>query len=280
MPPQFAMVPLEVCQDSRLTKMQLRVLVALLSFRNKNSDTLWPKRETLAERCGYSINNVSKVTSQLVDLGWLVKTGKGGFSKASQYRVTVPELDRVVPRETQSKADRVDGPITLSELDRVDSETTLSKPETVSKVDTVSKLDSNTLSGLDRGKEQTNEQTNNKYLGDYDFSAWPGLPSEQVWKDFKQLRRAKKAPVTQTVINQIGKQLALAQQNDISVEEFFSEWVASGYQGFETEWLLSRRARNGQHPRTSTARPQSAADRKREARERWERENGISEANP
>lgn len=88
----FSIVPVEVCMDSRLTKMQLRVLIALLSFRNKNTDTVWPKREQIALKCGYAITVISRVTTQLVELGWLEKVGKGGFSKSSEYRITVPNL--------------------------------------------------------------------------------------------------------------------------------------------------------------------------------------------
>lgn len=88
----FAMVPVEACMDPRLTKMQLRLLICLLSFRAKNTDTIWPKRSSISERCGYTESVVSRVTSQLVDLGWLVKVGRGGFSKSCEYRITVPEL--------------------------------------------------------------------------------------------------------------------------------------------------------------------------------------------
>lgn len=99
MPPNFAIVPVEVCMDGRLSKMQIRVLVALLSFRAKNTDTVWPKRSQIAERCGYDERVITRVTTQLVKLGWLEKVGKGGFSKSCEYRITVPEFEEV-PRGT------------------------------------------------------------------------------------------------------------------------------------------------------------------------------------
>lgn len=111
----FAIVPVEACIDPRLTKMQLRMLIALLSFRNKNTDTIWPKRETLAKRCGYSINTVSKITGQLVDLGWLIKTGSGGRSSSSSYKVTVPDLDTVLHDETVAEVETVSNSETVSE---------------------------------------------------------------------------------------------------------------------------------------------------------------------
>lgn len=87
----FAIVPIEAAMDDRLTKMHYRVLIALLSFRRSNSDTVFPWRETLAGRCGYSVNTVSRVTGQLVSLGWLVKVGNGGRNQPAKYRVTTPE---------------------------------------------------------------------------------------------------------------------------------------------------------------------------------------------
>src|SRR5690606_1259398 len=96
-------------------KMQLRLLIALLSFRAKNSDTIWPKRETLSKRCGYSINTISKITGQLVDLGWLIKTGSGGRSSPSSYKITVPDLDTVSPEETVAEVDTVSNSETVPE---------------------------------------------------------------------------------------------------------------------------------------------------------------------
>lgn len=249
MPPSFAMVPLEVCADPRLTKMQIRVLIALLSFRSKNTDTVWPKRQTLAERCGYSAGTVSKVTAQLVDLGWLKKDGNGGRSKANHYRVTVPDLDKVLERET------------LSDSDTLSGQETLSKVETVPGLETVPGSATKTLSGLDKGIEQTNEQTN-KYLGDFDFSTWPEVPGEQVWKDFKQHRSKRKAVITQTVINQLGKQFTLAYQDGRSVDECLATMQESGWTGFQYSWVLNREGRNGGiNSGSGTKQNQSRSDR-------------------
>lgn len=90
----FAIVPIDAARDHRLTAMQYRVLIAILSFRNRNSDTCYPSREKLAQRTGYSIANISKVTGALVNLGWLEKDGKGGRSSTTIYRVKVPEFLR------------------------------------------------------------------------------------------------------------------------------------------------------------------------------------------
>jgi len=96
---KYAFIPLEVIQDNRLTKRQLKVLIALFSFKNK-INIVWPSREKLSKRCGMPITRVSEVTGQLVDLGWVIKTGKGGFSRPTHYEITVPKLVTVTKTVT------------------------------------------------------------------------------------------------------------------------------------------------------------------------------------
>ena len=87
---EFSVVPLEVVQDRRLTLEQTRVLIALFSFRNKATNTVWPSRAAIAERTGMHPANISAATSALVKLGWLEKVGKGGFSKSACYTLKLP----------------------------------------------------------------------------------------------------------------------------------------------------------------------------------------------
>lgn len=90
--PPFAIVPLEVMLDKRLTLEMMRVLITLFSFRRKNTDLVFPKRETIAQRCNMHISNISAATTGLVKLGWLTKAGNGGNSRATKYTITIPEI--------------------------------------------------------------------------------------------------------------------------------------------------------------------------------------------
>lgn len=87
----FSYMPIEAFTDKRLTLEQLRVLGALFSFRGKDSNTVWPRRQAIAERCGLHLSNISSATSALEKLGWLSKDGKGGHSKSTRYTITVPD---------------------------------------------------------------------------------------------------------------------------------------------------------------------------------------------
>lgn len=89
-----AWIPLEVIKDKRLNKNHIKVLIALYAHKGK-SNKVWPSRENLKNCCGLRLTAISTITTELVALGWLVKTGRGGFSKATRYLITVPDLSTV-----------------------------------------------------------------------------------------------------------------------------------------------------------------------------------------
>ena len=70
----------------------------------------------------------------------------------------------------------------------------------------------------------------------------------QEWQDWLSLRKAKKAPVTETVLKSARKE---AEKAGISFNAFLTIWCARGSQGLEADWLKS-------HERQSFA--QQAAD--------------------
>lgn len=73
-----------------------------------------------------------------------------------------------------------------------------------------------------------------------DYSCWPSMPSEQVYSDWVEMRKRKKANVTQTVINSFGKELCIAAKHGFTVDQCLSECIASNWQGFKAEWLVGR----------------------------------------
>jgi uncharacterized protein YdaU (DUF1376 family) len=64
--------------------------------------------------------------------------------------------------------------------------------------------------------------------------ACPPDVDQQIWDDWKQLRKAKKAPVTKTVVNSARKEAAKA---NMAFSDFLSVWCARGSQGLQAEWL-------------------------------------------
>ena len=62
----------------------------------------------------------------------------------------------------------------------------------------------------------------------------PSGVSIQTWKDWLQLRKTKRAPVTQTVIAGAIKE---AEKAGMQLEEFLQIWCRRGSQGLEASWL-------------------------------------------
>lgn len=54
--PPFGLVPVEVASDIRLTLQQMRVLIALYTFRDKNTELARPSREEISERTGMALH--------------------------------------------------------------------------------------------------------------------------------------------------------------------------------------------------------------------------------
>lgn len=90
---------------------------------------------------------------------------------------------------------------------------------------------------LQEGKEV--KKNNSKQL---DFSEWPCMASSEVFNDWVSLRKSKKATISQTVINQIGKELTKAVNQGWTVDGALSEAIAAGWQGFKADWLITRSA--------------------------------------
>jgi len=64
--------------------------------------------------------------------------------------------------------------------------------------------------------------------------ACPPDVDKQIWDDWKQLRKAKKAPVTETVVNSARKEAAKA---NMEFSDFLSIWCARGSQGLQANWI-------------------------------------------
>lgn len=64
--------------------------------------------------------------------------------------------------------------------------------------------------------------------------ACPSDVDAQVWNDWLQLRKTKKASVTQTVISGARKE---AEKANITLEDFLRIWCLRGSQGLEASWI-------------------------------------------
>jgi len=80
------------------------------------------------------------------------------------------------------------------------------------------------------GEAETKTETKKKATA----VACPPDVQEQVWQDWLSLRKAKKASVTETVVNGARQE---AQKLGWPLEQFLVEWCTRGSQGLKAEWV-------------------------------------------
>ena len=250
----FGVVPVEVAMDQRLTLQQMRVLLALYTFRNRNTELTHPTREAISERTGMALTKISKATTDLERLGWLTKVGNGGRSQATRYRVHVPET--LTDSDTVSKTKTVPEQVTVSAHETVTDSVTVPKSVTVTESAlNGDRLGHETVTDSGRGKEHTKNIPEQKEKS-AQTRATPPRPDgvdEQVWLDWLALRRGKRAPVTGTVLDGARQE---AQQAGVTLEAFLREWCLRGTQGLKAAWL---RQSHSAQPHPSNAKYAGAA---------------------
>lgn len=85
----------------------------------------------------------------------------------------------------------------------------------------------------------------------------PDDVTEQVWYDWQQLRKAKRAPVTDTVVQGARAEAAKA---GMTLEAFLQLWCIRGSQGLQAAWLKPAELPPGQRlPAANTHKHAAAA---------------------
>jgi DNA-binding MarR family transcriptional regulator len=257
--------PLEALTDSSLTDPERRVLLALFSFRNKLANTVWPSAEEIAIRANISDKTwVSKLTKGLSEKGWLTKKKKG-FTGGNIYLLTLPE-----------RFSKLDAEPNLDESSNMDSDTTSNLgSQSKSKLDPEPKCNEQQIE--QQKEQQINTKKNSKT--ELDYSVWHEQPSEQVFKDWLVMRKRKKADVSQTVINNFGKEFIKAANSGYSIDYCLSECVTRAWTGFKFEWIQNtggNHAANQQRGSTGTgaSKPCAADSARAQARQLFESLDG------
>ena len=97
--------------------------------------------------------------------------------------------------------------------------------------------------------------------------ACPSDVGQQIWDDWLSLRKAKRAPVTQTVVDMAR---AEAQKANMDLEAFLRIWCSRGSQGLEASWLKENERGTG------TMNKQEALEARNKAiGDAWLREQGA-----
>lgn len=226
----FSIVPVEVAFDSRLNFRHVRVLIALLSFRNRNTGLMCPSRKMISARCQLPLDRISLITTELVKLGWITKSGNGGKSSSCCYVLTVPDF------VTEQLSHSI-----FSDDENMLTDSVTGTPNKNGEVPLSEKV-GGCLSDLVGGKEQTIEQTieltKEKYkkekFSDDEILKKYGVTDPVLVADFVQHRKQHKAAITETALQGLHREGLKA---GLSLVEVLRECIERNWRGFKAEWL-------------------------------------------
>mgnify|MGYP002387598966 CR=1 FL=1 len=249
----FGVVPVEVCMDQRLTLQQMRVLLALYTFRNRGTQLAHPTREQISARTGMALSKISVATTDLQRLGWLSKVGNGGRSRATTYRIDVPQA--LQGEVTQAVAVANGATVTYT-------------------AENAYRAGHQTLSGAGRGKEQT-IQTKTDQERSVCTLRIPGV-SQELLDDFRQVRSDAKRgrPLTQTFIDGMTRE---AGKVGLTLDEAMRACCEFEWYSFNAHWYASRMAKGVTATRTAAVTSQKTFAQRDYADKsaRWEKLTGC-----
>lgn len=118
-------------------------------------------------------------------------------------------------------------------------------------VDDDKRDNSGTQSGTTAGQQRDKEEQDNKITSNIPApkNLRPYDVSEQVWADYQALRKAKRAPITQTVLDTARRE---AEKAGWTLEAALTECVVRGWQGFKAEWLTNTQQQRPNAPQGQT----------------------------
>jgi uncharacterized protein YdaU (DUF1376 family) len=97
--------------------------------------------------------------------------------------------------------------------------------------------------------------------------AKPDDVDQQTWADWLSLRKAKKAPVTETVVNGARDESGKA---GMTLDAFLQVWCLRGSQGLQADWLKPHELKTASRVQPISFAQQDAAEK----RQRWEQMTG------
>ena len=225
-----------ICWPLQMPPTQKAVLISLADNANDQGEC-WPSLPKICERTCFSERAVQGAIAWLEAHGAVVADRSNG--RHTRYRVTPDTYQppqHIHPRrKCTPAADAPEPPQQMREPPQL-----MRQPP--QQVPSNRKEPSRTVSKSNRQKAPACAV------------ARPDGVSEQTWTDWLQLRKAKRAPVTETVLRGAISEAAKA---GLTLNRFLEIWCRRGSQGLEADWLKPNE-RAG--PAAPPNKPSAAAD--------------------
>lgn len=196
----------------------------MANVHNGSTGQLNPSVEAVARACGITACQARRHLHALIEAGYLQVVGNanGGPPTATRnYRLNIdtPSAD-ATPRMDATPS-----------TDARDPSHPCTRPLAPMRV--------TPSTGASRTVKNRNEPEVNRKEKRAKHAPTPCPPDVdlQIWIDWNQLRKAKKAPVTSTVVDAARSEAAKA---GMTFNAFLKEWCVRGTQGLKAEWLRDR----------------------------------------
>jgi hypothetical protein len=102
--------------------------------------------------------------------------------------------------------------------------------------------------------DQPKKRKSQKHLSDHtpedqlNFSSWPAPTSVQCWDDYKKMRSTKRAWITQTVVDHLGRVLTELAGHGYSPDKVLALATVRNWTGLEAHWVLGNYGTGAQAP--------------------------------
>lgn len=207
--------------------------VAMANFLNSETGQLNPSMSRIAKACGLSEIQARRQVHELIAMGVLsvVANHQGGSSGAS--RQYLMHLDRLPGTPITS-----DSPPPLASESPLPVATPLADERDPShgRSPPLSPVIGTPLASERRTRKEPgmNQEENQEERKRPPAISRPPDVGGQTWSDWMALRKAKKAPVTETVLSNAIREAKTA---GMSLEAFLQVWCLRGSQGLQASWL-------------------------------------------
>ena len=175
------------------------------------------------------------------------------------WDVPMKELQRLFEQHCNTPATPANPPETQPATD-------LQREQSVSGEEPATAISTNTNTNTNTNKEEERAPRKRAATPSQPDIAKPDDVEPQTWADFLKLRKAKRAPVTQTVVDEAKRECAKA---GMTLESFLRVWCRRGSQGLEAAWLKPEERQSARFGEISSGTP-AETYAQRAARQRME----------
>lgn len=186
------------------------VLIALADRHNEEEDIAWPSVAWLCEFTGADRKTIIASLDRLEALGLIADTGKR-FGKTKQvkgYSLAINGAEKGIPK-----------------TEPLEAKSTAFPAKEYQKRDTEPVIEPNVV----KAKASTTIRAK-------PFPKPDGV-EQNIWNDFLDLRKAKRAPLSNTALEAIEREAASV---GWTLNQAITEMVARGWQGFKANWVKEK----------------------------------------